>query len=252
MTQVYTEGLFVGLAFSCLAMLKRKHLVYAALLAAAATLTRAVGVALVIPMALAWINTKEWYSLDVEWLQLLYHRPPWRPIWHALLAFTPVIVFLIWRFSFYGSAFHFVETIYFGRATLDIVYSVGAWGQSFIEMVAGILNIKGPPDLPLYINPAHSAAYLSEFLGMAVGLVAIMRCLKTDPIVASFSLAVFVISWGSGLPQGITRYMLSAPAVFITLAHWGKNQVFDRTWTLISILLMGLLAMLFAYNFWVP
>ena len=34
--QVYTEGLFVGLALACLALLKRKHLVYAALLGAAA------------------------------------------------------------------------------------------------------------------------------------------------------------------------------------------------------------------------
>jgi hypothetical protein len=49
LVQVYTEGLFIGLAFTCLAMLKRKHLVLAALLAAAATMTRAVGVALVIP-----------------------------------------------------------------------------------------------------------------------------------------------------------------------------------------------------------
>jgi hypothetical protein len=47
--QVYSEGLFVGLAFGCLAMLKRKHLVLAALLAGAATLTRAVGIALLIP-----------------------------------------------------------------------------------------------------------------------------------------------------------------------------------------------------------
>ena len=45
--------------------------------------------------------------------------------------------------------------------------------------------------------------------------------------------------------------MLAAPAIFITLARWGKNPVFDRAWTLASLLLMGLLAMLFAFNFWV-
>src|SRR5688572_22449274 len=61
--QVYSEGLFVGLAFGCLAMLKRKQWIAAALLGVAATLTRAVGVALVIPMVIVWLRTSEW--LDV-------------------------------------------------------------------------------------------------------------------------------------------------------------------------------------------
>jgi|SRR5690349_67552 len=51
--------------------------------------------------------------------------------------------------------------------------------------------------------------------------------------------------------QGIHRYILGAPAVFITLAGWGNKPVFDRAWTMLSILLMGLLAMLFAFNMWV-
>jgi hypothetical protein len=44
---------------------------------------------------------------------------------------------------------------------------------------------------------------------------------------------------------------MAAPAIFITLARWGKNPVFDRAWTLASLLTMGLLSMLFAFNFWV-
>jgi len=56
---------------------------------------------------------------------------------------------------------------------------------------------------------------------------------------------------GSGPAQGIIRYILGAPAVFVMLAKWGKNPVFDRVWTIASILLMGLLATLFAFNYWV-
>ncbi|HET6823433.1 MAG TPA: hypothetical protein VFH34_12360, partial [Anaerolineales bacterium] len=62
---------------------------------------------------------------------------------------------------------------------------------------------------------------------------------------------VVLISWGSGPAQGIHRYVLGAPAVFITLARWGANPVFDRAWTILSILLMGALAMLFAFDMWV-
>ncbi len=248
--QVYTEGLFAGLAFGCLAMLKRKHLLVAALLAAAATLTRAVGVALVIPMAISWIRTREWYGLDLEWDQLYFKRPPWRPIWHALLAFTPLIVFLMWKFSYYGAAFDYVETTFFGRAPLDIGNGFNFWANTFTYMIAGFfhLRVRGLPGG--FVPPSFSANYLIEFLCMLIGLIAILRCLKTDPEVAWFSLAAFLIAWVSG-PPGIHRYMLVAPAIFITLARWGKNPVFDRAWTVASLLLMGLLAMLFAFNFWV-
>jgi len=251
LVQVYTEGLFVGLAFACLAMLKRKHMVYAALFGAAATLTRAVGVALVIPIAITWINTHEWYGLDQEWRQLYFKRLPWRPFWHALLAFTPLIAFLIWKFSYNGFAFSFVESHQFGRTVLDMGYAFGSTGQAFSEMIAGIFNLKPPAQLDFYMSPAHSAYFFTEFFGLVVGVIAILRCMKTDPEIAWFSLAVFLISWGSGPIQGIHRYLLAAPAIFITLARWGKNPVFDRAWTVASLLLMGLLAMLFAFNYWV-
>ena len=50
LAQVYTEGLFVGLAFSSLVLLRRGQRGWAALLAILATFTRAVGVVLVIPL----------------------------------------------------------------------------------------------------------------------------------------------------------------------------------------------------------
>jgi hypothetical protein len=251
LVQVYTEGLFVGLAFACLALLKRKHLVYAALLAVAATWTRAVGIALIIPMAITWIRTDEWMALDQEWGQLFYRRIPWGSLWHAVLAFAPLFAFLVWRFSYLGFAFDFVESNNFGRVFLDFGRSFSNWSFSFVEMVAGLLHNNGTPAQHLFVNSEHSAYYLTEFLGLFVALVAILRCLKSDPEVAWFSLAVFLISWGSGGAQGIHRYALAAPAVFIALARWGRNPVFDRAWTLVSALLMGLLAMLFAFNFWV-
>ena len=244
--QVYTEGLFVGLAFGCLAMLRRKHLVFAALLAGAATLTRAVGIALVIPMAITWIRSHEWYALDLTWDQLYFKRPPWRPVWHALLAFTPLIVYLIWKFSYFGAMFDYVQTLYMFRAPLDISTGFFRWASVFYMMIAG--HVLGRTDLT--VASAFSADYLIEFSCMAIGLIAILRCLKTNPEVAWYSLAAFLIPWVSG-PPGIHRYMLAAPAVFITLARWGKNPVFDRVWTLASLLVMGLLAMLFAFNFWV-
>jgi hypothetical protein len=236
--QIYTEGLFVGLTFACLAMLKRQQWIAAALLGVAATMTRAVGVILIIPMLANWFRTGEWVDLDLEWRQIFHQGIPLRPLGRALLAFSPLIAFLIWKFSYLGLAFDYIESNYFRRGFLSLGYSFYAWAEAFRTMLAGT-------------NPQHTAYYLTEFLGFAIGVIACIATIKTHPELGWFSLAVVLISWGSGPAQGIHRYVLGAPAVFITLARWGDNPVFDRAWTILSILLMGLLAMLFAFNMWV-
>jgi hypothetical protein len=237
LVQVYTEGLFVGLAFGCLAMLKRKNWLLAALLGAAATLTRAVGAALILPMLIAWFRTGEWMALDLEWRQIFYNGIPLKPLGRALLAFAPAITFLIWKFSFYGMAFDFIEANYFGRSFINLGYAFYSWSTAIRSMFGG--------------NPQHTAYYLTELLGLGLGFLACFLSFKRDPELAWFSFMVVLISWGSGPAQGMHRYILGAPIVFTTLARWGKNPAFDRAWTILSILLMGLLATLFAFDMWV-
>jgi hypothetical protein len=236
--QVYTEGLFVGLAFGCLAMLKRKHWLMAAVLGVCATMTRAVGVALIIPMVVQWMRTGEWLDLDMEWRQIFHQGIPLRPFYHFVLAISPLIAFTTWKFSYLGLAFDYIEANFFGRGFINLGYAYFAWVESFRSMMAGT-------------NPQHTAYYLTEFLGLAIGVIACIATLKSHPELAWFSIAIVFISWGSGPAQGIHRYILGAPAVFIALARWGKNPVFDRAWTILSILLMGLLSMLYAFNMWV-
>jgi hypothetical protein len=235
--QVYTEGLFVGLAFGCLALVKRGKWVPAALLGAAATLTRAVGVALVIPMAILWIRTGEWTELDLEWRQFFLQGIPWRSFGKALLVFLPLVVFIIWKFSYLGVAFDYVESNFFGRGVLNLGQAFYAWSEAFKVFFQRI--------------PERGAYFSTELIGLLIGVITCVACLRKDPEIAWFSLAVLIISWGSGQTQGIQRYVIGAPAVFIMLAIWGKNSVFEKIWTIFSILLMGLLAMLYAFNFWV-
>ncbi len=276
--QVYTEGLFVGLAFGCLAMLRRGKWLPAALLGAAATLTRAVGVALIIPMALTWFRTGDWLDVDLEWRQIYYlwkhalsgtwiairkffrglfrlpsaaSEPSWEwlrqemaPIRTVLasagkmfLAFAPLISFLIWKTSRLGLSFDFVEMAYFGRGVLDFGTAFYNWSLAFEYLSSPI--------------PPRAAYFLTEVIGLIIGLVTILASIRRYPEIAWFSLAVFVISWGSGPVQGIQRYILGAPAVFFTLARWGKHPAFDKAWTIFSALWMGFMAYLFAVDFWV-
>lgn len=100
------------------------------------------------------------------------------------------------------------------------------------------------------ISP-RTANYILIFFIFGLALIACFKTIKDYPEAVWFSLAVIIISFGSGPPSGIHRYILTAPAVFIFLARLGKNPVFDRVWTIISILWMGALAALFAFDMWV-
>lgn len=238
MLQVYTEGLFVGLAFSCLAMLRRKQWLAAAVLGVFATLTRAVGVALIIPMMVFWFRTGDWMDLDLEWRQIFHQGIQLRPLYHFILALSPLIAFLIWKFSYLGLAFDYIESNFFGRGFLSLGQSFYTWSEAFRTMMSGSI-------------PQHSAYYVTEFLGFAIAIAASIVCIRLYPEIGWFSFAVILISWGSGPAQGIHRYILGAPAVFFALSRWGKNPVFDRAWTILSLLLMGALAALFAFDMWV-
>ena len=233
--QVYSEGLFVGLAFACLAMMKRKHWLAAALLAAAATMTRAVGVALVIPMLIAWFRTEVRF---LEWPHFIQDRTQLRILSHAFLAVTPLIVFAIWKLSYLGQAFDYVQANNYERGLLSLGKSIDSWSQAFRTMIA-------------LSEPQSSAYYFTEFLGLAIAVSTCLLCLRLDLELGLFSLAVVLISWGSGDIQSFHRYILAAPAIFLVLSYWGRDPVFDRAWTILSLILMASLTTLFSFNMWV-
>jgi hypothetical protein len=147
--------------------------------------------------------------------------------------------------------FDYIEVNYFGRTYLDLQSSFFYMIHPLKSLIPGF-DPKNAMDTGfVHQHPQSSAYYVTEFLGLFIGLIATLSVRKKHPELAWFSLAVIITSWGSGAFQGIVRYVLGAPALFIGLAYWGRSQVFDRVWTIISLLLMALLAMVFAFNMWV-
>jgi hypothetical protein len=237
LVQVYTEGVFVGLAFGCLAMLRRKKWLLAGILASCTVLTRAVGVAIFVPLFVNWLRTGDWMDLDLEWRQLFHQGIPLPSLGRALLVFVPLITFFIWKFSYYGLAFDFVEKQIYGSTFMDLGRAFFTWAEAWRSIFMGI--------------PERAANYILVFFIFVLGLIACIKTLKSYPEAAWFSLAVIIISFGSGPPSGMHRYILTTPAIFIYLARLGRDPVFDRAWTILSILWMGALAALFALDMWV-
>jgi len=236
LAEIYTEGLFVGLAFSSLLLARRGYRGWAALIAIFATFTRAVGVLLFIPLLISWIKEWEWMELDMEWKQIYYRGLPWRVILNGLVVLAPLIAFLIWKVTYYGLAFSRVEDEFFGRGLLSFGFTFIAWSEGFKAIFADI--------------PNAAAYYFVEWLGAIIGFVACIAGFKRHPDLAIFGFLVVFLSFTSGPAQGIYRYVLGAPPVFLFLSRLGKNQIFDRVWTIASILIMGIMCTMYMFNMW--
>jgi hypothetical protein len=222
---VYTEGMFVGLAFCSLALMRRRQLVAAAVLAALATGTRAVGGVLIVPLLLAW------------W-QMYRAAPVKRDAWLRLpLLALPLIAYALWR-SAYGVPFDSVEETLFGNGVLELHKTVEAWRQ-ILERARTV------PETMTIVVMTVSAIILA-FVSCALAF-------RRYPHLALFGLLALLIPLTGGWTgtQSSLRYVLVVPTLWIVLARWGRNIVFDRAWTLFSILLLGMQAFLFSYDFWV-
>lgn len=228
LAQVYTEGLFIGLAFGALALMRRNRLAWAALLAAFATWTRAIGLALVLPLAITWLQEAQW------WNTRTISR---RQILRGLLILAPVGAYVLWYLAL-GEQFALVEEHWFGRGLFDF--------QRFFEglkaATAGITDGG---------NNQMRAYFLLETASVLLATAACLFTLRWYPGPALFSLLALLVTVTSGAPQSLIRYVLVLPSIYLFLSRLGRNIAFDRAWTTLSLLLMGLLVTLFTFDMWV-
>jgi hypothetical protein len=228
--QIYTEGLFVGLAFCSLVLTKRKEWIWASLLGMLAAWTRAHGAALALPLLVAWV-------MSVNWKSDIRSQLNWKWALQGLFALLPLGAYYVWRTSPLGEGWAELQVFYFGRGLMSIEQSIGSWKDAFLYAC--------------YMSQEGLIYFTIEVFAIVVALVGSIWLIRRDPIVALFSLAVVLLSIFSGSAQSMARYMLIAPALFILLGYCGRNKIFDKAWTLASILLMGMSVLLFSYDMWV-
>jgi hypothetical protein len=101
------------------------------------------------------------------------------------------------------------------------------------------------------LTPQRVFYYGIEIAAILLALAACIILFRKRPEIAVYGLAIIITSLLSGAPQGMVRSMLAVPALYLVLARWGRQPVFDRIWTLGSMLLFGLLVLLFSFNYWI-
>jgi hypothetical protein len=246
LAQVYTEGLFVGLAFMACAMAVERKVALAAAFAVLAALVRTPGFLLAIPVA--------WAAFEM--IRDEETRPRgWRIGVPIAAALAPIVAFAAWFISPLGSNWQVVEREFFSRS-FDPAGSIGTWGRVLDSLVSGVDKTGGAfPGSALFGGGnlgSSTMVYIALELGaLVLGIAACLWLYRRMPGVALFGLAVIGISASSSAAQGMDRYVLAVPAIFLMLAWFGRRVVFDRAWVMASTLLMGMLAMLFTFGFWV-
>ena len=197
-----------------------------------ATLTRPVGVLLAVPIAMTFIGMLrrgEDAAGDA--------RNPRAMAGWGVAVLLPVAAYLVWSFSPLGQAFSTVQREYFGQQPLAFEAAWTNWMEALHDWDALL------PETRLY--------YVLELAAVGLALVASVWALRRWPAIGVFSLAVVLIPLTTGAPQSMVRYVLAAPAIFLLLAALGERTVFDRAWTLVSVLLLAMLTALFSFDFWV-
>jgi len=242
LAQVYTEGLFLGLALSSLALIRRKQLLLASVLAGLAVLTKAIGLGLLAPLGLVWLGEVwRWWqgrsnptpenaqARETISLQIL--------IIHGLYLLIPLAAYLIWHLTLGDKAF-LVEDNWFGRGLFNFEDFAGGVDRMMESFREGR-------------NTQMMIYYVLEIASVILSAVACLFTLRRYPGIALFSLLALIVPVTGSAPQSIIRYVLAIPAVFIFLATLGKNRAFDRAWTTFSLLLMGMQTALFTFDIWV-
>lgn len=220
LAQVYTEATYLAFSLGMLAALYRRRWAIALPLIVLATLTRAVGLFLVLPFAAVWL--RDWWNGV---------RPP---RWALLGVIAPPLVWLAWN-------------RWIASLGVDPVAVYASFNREVLSL-RGLFDLVGDV---LYIFREPNAVHVALDLVMALGGIALcLVALKREPGLALYGLAALALPLSSGQLTSISRYVLAAVPVFLVLARAGERPVFDRVWTIVSLLWFALYGVLYVHGFW--
>jgi len=221
MAQLYTESTYLVISLLALILTYRKRLWLAGLVAVYATITRPTGVLLFLPMATVWLD-HWWRGEDLPR--------------HNLAAITlPIITFFGFNFWLQGQG-------------LNTFQAQEDFGRYFLQPVALCIFLQQV----VWIG-TNAAGAVTVGLDIALTLLATtlsIREWKFHPGLALYGLAAVWLPLGTGQLVSQNRYVLIIIPMFMVLARWGRNPVFDRVWTISSLLLFGLYTILYTQGFW--
>lgn len=217
-----TESLFLALTAGSFYAARRDRWWLAALLGAAASATRVVGVLLLPALALLYLRRHGRAALrrpEVLWLALV-------PL--GLFAY----MLYLWRVT--GNALAFKDVLV-------------TWGRKPGFFLMTLVDYLREPSLVVQPWDFRLLNFLAPVLALAAGLV-LARRREWD--YAAYTLLVVAAALSSGLLQSQARYaMVVFPAYFVLAGYTRTRPRLDLTLRLVSLVLLTLMTVLFVGHF---
>ncbi|NLE51006.1 MAG: hypothetical protein GX613_06320 [Chloroflexi bacterium] len=220
MAQVYTEATYLALSLGMLAALYRRRWLIALPLIVLATLTRAVGLFLVLPFVAVWL--RDWWN-GIQ-----------PPRWALAGVVAPPLAWLAWN-------------RWIASLGVDPVEVYASFNREVLSL-RGLLDLAGDV---VYIFQEPNAVHVALDLAMALGgIVLCLVALRREPGLALYGLAAIALPLSSGQLTSMSRYVLAAAPIFLVLARAGQRPVFDRVWTMVSLIGFAFYVVLYVHGFW--
>jgi len=232
---LYNEALFFAVCVWSFYFYRKKKWVYSGLLAALATATRVVGIAilpaLMVELYLQWKKEK---------IKLV------TPLISILLGFIGIGTYLVFM--------HF-ETGNF----VEFISSVGIFGQQRSSSLVLLPQVfyryifKVMPAINYNYFPVLLTTYLELAVAVIFGFLAILAFYKLRLSYTIFSLIAYLIPTLSGSFSSLPRYVLVLFPLYLLIALYVSkaNKYMQISFLLISVVINLLTAMLFYRGFWV-
>ena len=219
----YSEGLFFGLAVAAFYYARRKKWLAASILGFFLSLTRSIGVFIVIPLAI------EYLEIDFSNFRLDLKKLKPDVLWLLLVpaGLGSYMAFLYFRF----------------HDPLLFIKAHGSWGRKVTTLWDTLLSFSTFPTF-----------YRLIFLGTLI--LVLMLIVYAFAIRLRLSYIVFVlidvlVIMSSGLLESFPRYMAVLFPLYLVLALWtAKNKAWASLWTFLSFSILVLFTVLFVNGYW--
>lgn len=221
----YSEGLFLFLTALCFFFLYRKRLLFASIIVCLASLTRFVGIALIISL---FYNYFSLISFNIKKISLKILNP--------LSAAIGILSYTVFLFSKLNDPVKFISSqSFWQRSSNDPVSTI----------VSYLWTIATNPKLPLdqYFDLGITLLFLA---------ILILGIKKLPSSLWIFSILVILIPASTGTLTSMSRYALSSLGTFIIIGEYLKDHPKLKlpVWGA-SLVIQAIFAMKFVNGFWV-
>jgi len=134
-------------------------------------------------------------------------------------------------------------------SSLDQTAAFAGYGRA-------LFNPDGPRELAHQLGQMLTDPMGAVQIGLDLALPALVlwacwRIRHLAPGLSFYGVAVVILPLVTGTLVSLNRYALAAVPAFLGLALAGRDPLFDRLWTLGSVLVLALYTVAFAHGYWV-